>query len=81
MRPDCFPELIHLELSGTKIITILESLSRFPRLWSLSVANCKQLREIQGVPQSIGYVDARNCMLLDTQSLLNAAGVRHLVKI
>jgi hypothetical protein len=36
MRPDCFPELIHLELSGTKIITILESLSRFPRLWLMS---------------------------------------------
>ena len=71
MKPDCFPELVSLELSGTKIITIPESLSRFPRLSSLSVANCKQLREIQGVPQSMNRVDARNCMLLDTQSLLS----------
>ena len=71
MKPDCFPELERLQLSGTKIITIPESLSRFPRLESLFVRNCKQLREIQGLPQSIVGVDARNCMLLDTQSLLN----------
>ena len=71
MKPDCFPELEWLDLSGTKIITIPESLGRFPRLWLLSVENCKQLREIQGLPQSIYRVDARNCMLLDTQSLLN----------
>ena len=71
MKPDCFPELESLYLSGTKIITIPESLSRFPRLCFLFVEDCKQLREIQGLPQSIYRVDARNCMLLDTQSLLN----------
>jgi Leucine-rich repeat (LRR) protein len=71
MKPDCFPELEYLYLSGTKIITIPESLSRFPRLWFLSVENCKQLREIQGLPQSIRYVHARDCILLDSQSLLN----------
>ena len=71
MKPDCFPELDWLDLSGTKIITIPENLSRFPRLRTLLVANCKQLCEIQGLPQSIRYVHARNCMLLDTQSLLN----------
>ena len=64
-------EILILSLSGIKIITIPESISRFPRLRSLFVRNCKQLREIQGLPQSIRYVDARNCMLLDTQSLLN----------
>ncbi len=71
MKPNCFPELESLYLSGTKIITIPESLSRFPRLWFLSVENCKQLREIQGLPQSIRYVHARDCILLDSQSLLN----------
>ena len=74
--PEIHPEMeclesLELSLTGIKIITIPESLSRFPRLQSLSVENCKQLREIQGLPQSIRYVDARNCMLLDTQSLLN----------
>ena len=90
MKPDCFPKLERLDLCGTKIITVPESLSRFPRLWSLSVENCKQLREIQGLPQSIErvyarkceqfreiqgvlikWVDARDSILLDTQSLLN----------
>ena len=55
MKPDCFPE----------------SLSRFPRLLWLKVQNCKQLREIQGLPQSIKSVHATNCMLLDCQSLLS----------
>ena len=64
MKPDCFPELEWLDLSGTKIITIPESLSRFPRLESLFVRNCKQLREIQGLPQSIRYLYARNCKQL-----------------
>ena len=64
MKPDCFPELVSLELSGTKIITIPESLSRFLILWLLYVENCKQLREIQGLPQSITDVDARNCKQL-----------------
>ena len=70
--PEIHPEMERLGIlilssSGIKIITILESL----RLGLLFVDNCKQLREIQGLPQSIRYVHARNCMLLDTQSLLN----------
>jgi Leucine-rich repeat (LRR) protein len=64
MKLDCFPQLECLILSGTKIITIPESFSRFPRLESLQVENCKQLREIQGLPQSIRYLYARNCKQL-----------------
>ena len=55
-------------LSNTDIVTIPESISRFPRLKSLFIQDCELLREIQGLPKSIKYVDARNCMLLDTQS-------------
>ena len=55
-------------LSNTDIVTIPESISRFPRLKSLFIQDCELLREIQGLPESIKYVDARNCMLLDTQS-------------
>ena len=70
--PEIHPEMERLGIlilssSGIKIITILESL----RLGLLFVDNCKQLREIQGVPQSIRNVHARDCMLLDTQPLLN----------
>ena len=68
MKPDYFPALEIIDLSYTNIVTIPESISRFPRLEKLSIRNCKLLREIQGLPQSIRWVDAENCMLLDTQS-------------
>ena len=71
MKPDYFPAMESLFLSGTNIITIPESFSRFPRLKTLSISNCKLLREILGLPQSIRSVDATNCMSLDPQSSLS----------
>ena len=68
MKPDWFPALESINLSKTNIVTIPESISRFPRLNSLFIINCKRLREIQGLPQSITQVLAHNCMLLDSQS-------------
>ena len=68
MKPDYFPALKRIDLSDTNIVTIPESIRRFPRLEDLFIRNCKLLREIQGLPQSIEWVDAKNCMLLDTQS-------------
>ena len=68
MKPDYFPALERIYLSYTNIVTIPESISRFPRLKSLDIRNCELLREIQGLPQSIMEVDAGNCRLLDTQS-------------
>ena len=71
MKPDYFPALESLFLCGSNIITIPESFGRFPRLKTLSILDCKQLREILGLPRSIRSVDARNCMLLDPQSSLS----------
>ena len=68
MKPDYFPALEFINLSETNIITIPESISRFPRLRSLSIDNCKHLREIQGLPLSINRVAAYNCPLLDYES-------------
>ncbi|KAL4639457.1 hypothetical protein ACB092_03G219900 [Castanea dentata] len=68
MKPDYFPALERIDLSGTNIVTIPESISKFPRLEQLLISSCKLLREIQGLPQSIRRVRAENCMLLDTQS-------------
>ena len=68
MKPDYFPALESIDLSKSNIVTIPESICRFPRLKSLDIMDCKLLCKIQGLPQSIKYVDARNCMLLDTQS-------------
>ena len=68
MKPDFFPALEWISLSGTNIITIPESISRFPRLKALLIGNCEHLREIQGLPLSINGVYAQNCPLLDYES-------------
>ena len=68
MKPDFFPALEWISLSGTNIITIPESISRFPRLKALLIGNCEHLREIQGLPLSISTVEAYNCPLLDNES-------------
>ncbi|KAK7835230.1 hypothetical protein CFP56_023560 [Quercus suber] len=77
MMPVYFPALTYLSLYGSNIVAIPESISRFPRLIELEIENCMQLREIQGLPQSIRRVTARNCLSLDPQSsnrLLNLIG-------
>ena len=68
MQPDYFPVLESLCLSETGIVTIPESISRFTRLQKLYINDCKKLREIPRLPQSIRIVDAWNCDRLDTQS-------------
>ena len=68
MQPDYFPVLTRLDLGFTDIVTIPESISRFPRLLCLKIHNCKKLREILRLPPSIRTVNARNCDWLDTQS-------------
>ncbi|KAF3945972.1 hypothetical protein CMV_027707 [Castanea mollissima] len=68
MKPDYFPALARICLFGTNIITIPESISRFPRLKALQINDCKHLREVQGLPLSISWVYACNCPLLDYES-------------
>ena len=68
MKPDYFPALESIFLSDTNIIAIPESISRFPKLEYLAISSCKYLREIQGLPQSIRWVYAENCPLLDNES-------------
>ena len=68
MQPDYFPALTYLYLSETGIVTIPESISRFTTLRRLFLSNCKELREIPRLPQSIRTVWATNCDRLDTQS-------------
>ena len=66
MKFDYFPVLESINLSGTNIVTIPESISRFPRLQHLNAKNCKLLREIQGLPQSLIKVFVDGSMLLNT---------------
>ena len=60
MKPEYFPVLKYLDLYATNIVSILESLSRFPTLEFLHIGHCKQLREIPRLPQSVQFVNASN---------------------
>ena len=64
MKPEYFPVLCSLDLSETNIVSIPESLSRFASLEFLYMRDCKQLREISRLPQSVRYVDLSNCKQL-----------------
>ena len=68
MKPEFFPVLNFLDLSETNIVSIPKSLSRFANLEVLEIRNCKQLREIPRLPQSVRDVDVRNCYSLNAQS-------------
>ena len=68
MKPEYFPVLNFLNLSETNTVSIPESLSRFANLAVLKIRNCKQLREIPRLPQSVREVDVRNCYSLNEQS-------------
>ncbi|XP_030961372.1 disease resistance-like protein DSC2 [Quercus lobata] len=71
MKPYYFPALKVINLDCTNIVTIPESISKFPRLEQLYARDCKLLREIQGFPQSMSslgssMVYVNNSMLLNT---------------
>ena len=68
MKPEYFPILKYLDLYATNIVSILESLSRFPTLEFLHIGHCKQLREIPRLPQSVQFVNASSSYSLNRQS-------------
>ncbi len=65
MKPDYFPVLKYLCLNDINIITIPESISKFTRLNTLEIKNCKYLREIPRLPQSLRHAVIMNCQSLD----------------
>ena len=68
MKPNYFPVLRRLDLSGSDIVSIPESLNRLTMLENLYIHNCQQLRQILGLPQSIKILLANHCWSLDAQS-------------
>ena len=68
MKPDSFPSLKHLSLHDSNIVTIPRSISKFTKLEELIMCNCKKLREIPRLPQSIERVNASGCTSLDLRS-------------
>ena len=65
MKPDYFPVSKYLCLNDINIITIPESISKFTRLNRLEIKNCKYLREIPRLPQSLRHAVILNCQSLD----------------
>ena len=68
LKPNHFPVLERLFLRESNVVTITESITKFTRLKSLDLTNCKQLQEIPRLPQSIVKLEARGCRSLDLQS-------------
>ncbi|XP_075637669.1 TMV resistance protein N-like [Castanea sativa] len=63
-----FPQLKRLFISNSNMISIPQSISGLARLEAIDIKNCKQLREIPTLPESIREVNVRKCPPLDPQS-------------
>lgn len=68
MESQYFPALEILHLAVKNIVTIPKSFSRLTRLRSLTLINCKHLREIHGLPQTLSYLGVIRCRSWDQQS-------------
>ena len=62
-----FPLLSDLSIYDSNIISIPQSISGLARLHSIRIENCKQLREIPTLPQSIRRVKVSKCPSVDPQ--------------
>ena len=65
---DYFPALRNLSLENTSTVTILESFIKFTKLMYLKIVDCKHFEEIQGLPQDLSYLEARNWPSWNPQS-------------
>nr|POE54841.1 hypothetical protein CFP56_36107 [Quercus suber] len=63
-----FPLLFHLYIYDSNIISIPQSISGLARLESIHIENCKRLREIPTLPQSVREVFVKECPSVDPQS-------------
>jgi Leucine-rich repeat (LRR) protein len=61
---DCCSTLTRLSISQSDIVTIPPCIRRFVRLKYLELDECKQLREILGIPPNLWSLKARGCMSL-----------------
>ncbi|XP_042961338.1 TMV resistance protein N-like [Carya illinoinensis] len=61
-----FPNLDHLDLSGSDIVSIPTSIKRYVRLGYLILNDCKQLQEIKEFPPNLNFVHAGGCISLES---------------
>ena len=68
IKNDFFPALRYMRIDNSNIVSIPECISRLSRLKGIYIHNCKELREIPRLPQSIRQVVIRKCPSLLPQS-------------
>jgi len=64
-----FPLLSYLRIYDSNIISIPQSISGLARLETIHIRNCKRLREIPTLPQSVRHVFVSKCPSVDPQSV------------
>ena len=57
-----------LDIIGSNVVTLPESISRFERLDILRICNCNEFQDIPSLPRSIRDVTLLNCDSLDSSS-------------
>jgi Leucine-rich repeat (LRR) protein len=57
-----------LDLSGNNFTILPECIKDFHLLWSLTLDDCKYLREIRGIPPKLKLLSATNCKSLTSSS-------------
>ncbi|KAG2666088.1 hypothetical protein I3760_15G039000 [Carya illinoinensis] len=60
--------LIAVDLSGNDFTFLPESISQLPKLSFIFLSHCSKLRSIQELPSRIVYVEAEDCISLETRS-------------
>ena len=68
IKNDFFPALRKITIGNSNIVSIPECISRLSRLKGIYIDNCKELREIPRLPQSIRVVVITKCPSLLPQS-------------
>jgi hypothetical protein len=61
---DCFSTLTKLSISKSDIVTIPPCIRQLVSLMALYLQDCKQLREILGIPENLHYLMVNRCVSL-----------------
>ncbi|KAF8079927.1 hypothetical protein N665_0990s0004 [Sinapis alba] len=73
-----FTKLSYLDLSRHNFSTLPRSMRELSSLGTLYLNNCKKLKSVEELPQSVKYLYAHGCDSLETVSLSSNHSIKHL---
>ncbi|KAF2592839.1 hypothetical protein F2Q70_00045341 [Brassica cretica] len=73
-----FTKLTYLNLSGNDFEAIPASIRELPSLVTLCLNNCKKLKSVEELPQSLNHLYAHGCESLENVSLSPHHSIKHL---